>query len=459
MNSHIFQKSTFGIFLTCLAIFAILCSDSLAQDQWKENVDDALKKSADDKKIVVILFTGTDWCPPCMKLEEEVFSKKEFQDEAGDTYHLVKLDFPRAKERKKHNETWSKKLAISGFPSVVLVDKQGRPFAKTGGYQAGGPKAYLEKLEEMAKVLVTRDAAFAKAEKASGGEKAKLLDEAIASLPEEYITDHYEDVIKEIVALDAKDKLGLRTKYYAAQDKEARKLLLAKVSMASRTLSGEKALSVIDQALNEMSLPPMMKIEAMQFKLRVLRKIKESDQAAKLLDEMIGLKGVDAEVQNRLIVQKAYLLVSAKASGQALGLLDEYIGQKINNIELFIAKGELLDRVGKHDEAIEAFDEAIISVRGDSERIAEIISLKSEALVAQGRTDDALTLLDLFAGNEKHPYFLRADCLVQKSVLLRDQGRSEEAEKVEQEALLMIEDPDERADLAKYIETLKRLEN
>jgi tetratricopeptide (TPR) repeat protein len=399
-----------------------------------------------------------------MKLEKEVFATGEFKTKSVTMYHLVKLDFPRGEEIKQsdetkaHNQQWLQKLAVTGFPSLILLDKAGRPFAKTG-FRDGGPEPYLKHLEELKQVLVQRDEILAKAEKAEGEEKAMLLDQALALLPEDVVTEHYEDVIKQIVQLDAKDKLGLRTKYYAAQDKEARKMILAKVSMAARSLQGEKALQVIDEALGEMTLPAMMKIEAMQYKLTLLRKMNQAEQAAMLLDEMIALEGVEPEFQNRLMVQKAYLMVSAGAPEAAIAMLDEKIGERINNVELFIAKGELLDRIGQHDAAIEAFDYVLRSVSGDSQRMAEVLSLKTEALVALGKRDEAIKMLDEFALAESHPTDLRADALVQKATLLREADRNEAAELAEQQALDLIEDPDQRADLRKYIEQLRKLNN
>jgi len=448
-----------------ICLLSLLLSVSVsarAEDVWQENVDEALKQANADNLPVVVLFTGSNWCPPCMKLEKDVFATDEFKKKSVEMYHLVKLDFPRggdieqSDETKAHNQQWLQKLAVTGFPSLILLDKSGRPFAKTG-YRDGGPEPYLKHLEELKQVLTQRDELLAKADKAEGEEKAQLLDQALALLPEDVVTEHYEDLIKQIVQLDAKDKLGLRTKYYAAQDKEARKMILAKVAMAARTLQGERALQVIDEALGEMTLPAMMKIEAMQQKLTLLRKMNQAEQAAMLLDEMIALDGVEPEFQNRLMVQKAYLMVSAGAPDAAISMLEEKIGERINNIELFVAKGELLDRVGQHDAAIEAFDYALRSVSGDSERMAEIISLKTEALVALGKTDEAIKILDEFAAAEAHPIEFRADALVQKATLLREVDRNEAAELAEQQALDLFEDPDQRAELRKYIQELRKL--
>ena len=113
-------------------------------DDW----DAALKKAAAEKKTVFALFTGSDWCIWCKRLEGEVLSQKAFSDEVGKTFVPVFLDFPRDKSRvpeakQKRNRELAEKYAVRGFPTVLLLDAQGKVIAQTG-YQAGGPEKYLE---------------------------------------------------------------------------------------------------------------------------------------------------------------------------------------------------------------------------------------------------------------------------------------------------------------------------
>ncbi|MBC7979382.1 MAG: thioredoxin family protein, partial [Armatimonadetes bacterium] len=78
---------------------------------------------------VMIEFTGSDWCPPCIMMTKKVFSKKEFVDGASKKFVLVHLDFPEGDpELKKKNEPVAEKYAIEGFPTVVLLDSEGKEF-------------------------------------------------------------------------------------------------------------------------------------------------------------------------------------------------------------------------------------------------------------------------------------------------------------------------------------------
>ena len=268
---------------------------------------------------------------------------------------------------------------------------------------------------------------------------------------------HYGVVIKEIVKLDATDKAGLRTKYYAAQDAEARKLLLAKIAMAARSLEPAKAITEINVTLTEMKLPPKMKIEALQHKLRLLKKMGEADQASKLLDEMIDEEGINLRTKNMLVVQQAYVMVKAGKVKEALEKLDSRIAQQLENLELFIAKGELLDRVGKHAEAIVEYDRAIKGAEGDPDRLAELYSLKAESLTELGKAVEAMGLMDKFIERKDFPAFLRADMLVQKSILLKEAGKIKEAKEAQEVAVEMVEDSDERDDIRDLVEQLGKI--
>ena len=440
-----------------LAIFAFSALNAGADDAWRVNVDEGLKLAAKENKDVLVLFTGSDWCPPCKALESTVLSKEDFQKKALEKYVLIKLDFPRSSKVPEHNNEWSEKLSINGFPTVLLMDGKGRPFGKTG-YGNQKPDAFWELLVGLNKSKADRDKFFAEAKKETDeGKKAQLIDKALNAVPEEYVSSHYGEYIKQIVSLDAKDKLGLRTKYYAAQDKEARKEIMAKITMAARSLSSDRALKVIDEAVGEMKLPPMMKVRALQYKLRLLTKMKRHDEAAKLLDDLIAEEGVEAEIQNQLLVQKAYVYVSSGKTDTAVEMLTKEIGSRINNMELLIAKGELLSRTGKNEEAIKEFDLALQSAGRDSDLLAEIISLKNDSLIELGRTDEAIEALHQFANNKKHDVELRSDAYVQKAMLLRELKKDDEATAAEQRALSLVEDDEEREALKKYIEQLKSI--
>src|SRR4030095_1895326 len=91
---------------------------------WMTDMAAAQKKAKDEKKLVLMDFTGSDWCGWCIKLNKEVFSTKEFAEYAKKKLVLVEVDLPRHKKlsaaQTKANEALSGKYDIEGFPTIVL---------------------------------------------------------------------------------------------------------------------------------------------------------------------------------------------------------------------------------------------------------------------------------------------------------------------------------------------------
>jgi protein disulfide-isomerase len=116
---------------------------------WLTDYDAAMKLAKAEKKKVLLNFTGSDWCGWCIRLDREVFSQKEFLDYAADNYVLVKLDFPQRSKLpaklQKQNESLAQKFGIRGFPTIVVLNDNGKVH-KQGGYVEGGPKAFIRSL-------------------------------------------------------------------------------------------------------------------------------------------------------------------------------------------------------------------------------------------------------------------------------------------------------------------------
>lgn len=116
---------------------------------WMTDFAAAQKKAAAEGKDLFINFTGSDWCGWCMRLEREVFSQKLFIYEAQKRFVFVFVDFPRNKKlssaQKAQNEKLAQRYDAMVFPTIILAEANGKPYAKTG-YVDGGPLAYLQEL-------------------------------------------------------------------------------------------------------------------------------------------------------------------------------------------------------------------------------------------------------------------------------------------------------------------------
>lgn len=121
---------------------------------WLTDFDAGLAKAKETNKKVLVDFTGSDWCVWCIKLDDEVFSKKKFTDFADKNLVLVELDFPRKKaqdpEVRKKNQALLEKYKVEGFPTVLILDGDGKILKRTG-YKKGGPDAYITHLQDVVK--------------------------------------------------------------------------------------------------------------------------------------------------------------------------------------------------------------------------------------------------------------------------------------------------------------------
>ena len=115
---------------------------------WLTNYDNALAKAQKEGKYVLLQFHGSDWCPPCIKLEKEVLSSEEFKAIADAALVLLEADFPRNKQlsdkQKAHNNELAKKFGIEGFPTVIILDRNGKVLDKMVGFPRGGKDGFLK---------------------------------------------------------------------------------------------------------------------------------------------------------------------------------------------------------------------------------------------------------------------------------------------------------------------------
>jgi protein disulfide-isomerase len=134
--------------LVCCAFLKVSAADL----NWTTDVPKAEAQAKTDNKLVLMDFTGSDWCGWCVKLDKETFSQPDFADYAKKNLVLVQLDYPNKKpqsdELKAANAALQKKYNIEGFPTLIAFKPDGTVVWKQVGYLAGGPAALIAKLDE-----------------------------------------------------------------------------------------------------------------------------------------------------------------------------------------------------------------------------------------------------------------------------------------------------------------------
>ena len=123
---------------------------------WGTDVrENALAQAKSDKKLVLLDFTGSDWCGWCIKFDKETLSTDKFADYAKAHLELVTLDFPNKKPQsdalKAANAALQKKYSVDGFPTFILLNADGKEIGRQVGYAPGGPDAFIAKLEGFSK--------------------------------------------------------------------------------------------------------------------------------------------------------------------------------------------------------------------------------------------------------------------------------------------------------------------
>jgi len=103
---------------------------------WMTDFEQAKSMAKEHKVPILIDFTGSDWCIWCKRLSNEVFEQKAFTDYAKKNLVLLKIDFPRALPQsdalKKQNRTMAQQYNIEGYPTIILVDANGKEINRTG---------------------------------------------------------------------------------------------------------------------------------------------------------------------------------------------------------------------------------------------------------------------------------------------------------------------------------------
>jgi protein disulfide-isomerase len=141
---------------TLLSLALLLTSMVFVHADWTTDYKAALTTAKAQNKKVLLDFTGSDWCGYCKLLDNEVFTKQSFKDFADKNYVLVTVDFPQQKQSpddvKTQNDALGKQFGIDGYPTLILLDADGKELGRQVGYDPGsGPDAIIAKLKSFNK--------------------------------------------------------------------------------------------------------------------------------------------------------------------------------------------------------------------------------------------------------------------------------------------------------------------
>ncbi len=128
---------------------------SFSFSQKNENFSQKLELAKTENKNVLLYFSGSDWCAPCVKFKKFIINTPEFQIFAKENLVIYNADFPRlsknklAKEVEKENETLADKYNSKGiFPLILLLDAEGNVIKKWEEYPKETVEEFIAKLKK-----------------------------------------------------------------------------------------------------------------------------------------------------------------------------------------------------------------------------------------------------------------------------------------------------------------------
>ena len=122
---------------------------------WTTDYKRAQEEAKASHKLLLLDFTGSDWCGFCIQLDRAILQQSQFKDYASKNLVLMEVDFPRRKaqsaETRKQNMELARRYQIEAFPTLVVVNGEGKTVWRYEGLYQGGIAAFLAELDKARK--------------------------------------------------------------------------------------------------------------------------------------------------------------------------------------------------------------------------------------------------------------------------------------------------------------------
>ena len=274
-------------------IFSLLCSVaaasiSAADDSlWQTNLPAAMQQAEAENKLLLLDFTGSDWCTSCIQLRRTVLDNKDFLAWANEHFIFVEIDLPQRKKLDaalmKQNKAVAERYGVRGLPTIMVLTPQGRV---TGGFlgNIGNVKDAITHLS----AAITAAKAFEKAEGLDGKERALVLMQAYQDFPsEKAFAAPHQELRDEICKLDPDNATGIHAD--AAVREQAARFLAQRNSMHQESPEYGQ---LLERQLAE-TLPqnkPEVLMAKCQYRLSTANSIEELEETRKLFEECMSIQ-------------------------------------------------------------------------------------------------------------------------------------------------------------------------
>jgi hypothetical protein len=258
---------------------------------WLVGLDRAKRLAADTKRDLFLSFAATDWIPPSIDLEDKVFTRTAFVDAASEHFVLVRLDFPRkrhvqSEDLQKTNMKANLDYYVSAYPTIILADYLGRPYAQTG-WRSGelNAETYLKHVMTLREKRLARDRSLQAAEQSVGIEKAKHLSAALKSVDPKLVLRFYDPEFRQVLEVDPDNAAGLGSVLFF----ERKTKLKIKLNGLAEKKQWEEALTELETFSGKFAKSEEQKQEIAFFKLGSLMQLGRHTEVMIVLDRVIAM--------------------------------------------------------------------------------------------------------------------------------------------------------------------------
>lgn len=239
-----------------------------AAEGWMTDYEQGITEAQKGKRMALVEFTGSDWCPPCQYVRAKILPTPEFEAFVKDNrLVLIELDFPRDQakvtpEQRKARANVAARYEIQGYPTMILMGGSGIPYGEVVGARPS-KEAYIAPLQDALNVGRNFEAKVAAAASLSGVEKAKALLDALNTLPKKSLR-FCSEIEQEIIANDPEDTLGVRSdikqrELFETQAKEMQAMQSAAMEGVSREEGIQRVRAASIEMLKRSDLHPRIR--------------------------------------------------------------------------------------------------------------------------------------------------------------------------------------------------------
>jgi thioredoxin-related protein len=135
-------------------LFISFCVINFSFIKWQPDFETAQKYARENHKLILLNFSGSDWCGPCIRLRKEIFESEVFSKMSDTALAMVNADFPRNKKNQldmaltKKNESLADKYNPAGkFPFTLLLDSNGKVISSWDGLPAESAEEFTNEVK------------------------------------------------------------------------------------------------------------------------------------------------------------------------------------------------------------------------------------------------------------------------------------------------------------------------